>query len=335
MAEDFVLGDWTAVVGVGGVGAAMAEELSHADLPGARALAIDCDVDALKRAPNCVRLKLKGSSPAERAFLSARKRISKALDGARSAAVVCAMGGTFGTEVAPLVAKLARARGLFTAFFALVPFEFEGSFRRKRALAAVRSLSKELDLCAVADNEYSWAAIGSSRTVEEARRFARRQGVLAVEALARTIHRRPEIGGEARELSRCAQGLPCALGAGKRSSVAGALVAAVQHSLLPTGRLVDSSRILAVVCADELPATGELRRTAVLLKSRLGPGAEFLTRLARGKVRGAVAAVFAVPDASGEVFLESPGDAFDLDEPAYLRYGVELHGRTTRLRKAS
>ena len=69
-----------------------------------------------------------------------REELNKAVMGAHMVFVVTGMGGSTGTRVAPVVAKLARDSGAFVIGAVTLPFAFEGSQRLDRARKGVERL---------------------------------------------------------------------------------------------------------------------------------------------------------------------------------------------------
>ena len=83
------------------------------------------------------------------------KRIDdvRELVNASEVAVVVGLGGEFGTEAAPIIAREAKAAGASTVGVATLPFEHEGSVRVRRALDGLRELAVNTDALFILNNE--------------------------------------------------------------------------------------------------------------------------------------------------------------------------------------
>lgn len=83
------------------------------------------------------------------------KRIDdvRELVNAREVAVVVGLGGIFGTEAAPIIAREAKAAGASTVGVATLPFEHEGTVRVRRALDGLRELAANCDAMFILNNE--------------------------------------------------------------------------------------------------------------------------------------------------------------------------------------
>ena len=83
------------------------------------------------------------------------KRIDdvRELVNARKVAVVVGLGGEFGTEAAPVIAREAKAAGASTVVVATLPFEHEGTVRVRRALDGLRELAANCDAMFILNNE--------------------------------------------------------------------------------------------------------------------------------------------------------------------------------------
>ena len=67
--------------------------------------------------------------------------------------VTAGMGGGTGTGAAPVVARIARERGLLTIGIVTIPFLFEGLKKINKALAGAEEMSKYVDALLVINNE--------------------------------------------------------------------------------------------------------------------------------------------------------------------------------------
>ena len=67
--------------------------------------------------------------------------------------VTAGMGGGTGTGAAPVVARIAREKGILTIGIVTIPFSFEGPGRNKKALAGANEMAKYVDALLVLDND--------------------------------------------------------------------------------------------------------------------------------------------------------------------------------------
>lgn len=67
--------------------------------------------------------------------------------------VTAGMGGGTGTGAAPVVARIAKERGLLTVGIVTIPFLFEGQVKIKKAIAGADEMAKYVDALLVINNE--------------------------------------------------------------------------------------------------------------------------------------------------------------------------------------
>ncbi|MBO4603100.1 MAG: hypothetical protein J5651_08065 [Salinivirgaceae bacterium] len=83
------------------------------------------------------------------------KRIDdvRELVNANDVAVVVGLGGIFGTEAAPVIAREAKAAGASTVGVATLPFEFDGTRCARRAMDGLRELAANCDAMFILNND--------------------------------------------------------------------------------------------------------------------------------------------------------------------------------------
>src|SRR2546429_4455340 len=143
------------VIGVGGCGGNAVEHMIGKGLPGVEFIAANTDAQALKRSTAPVQLQL-GSSLTRGLGAGARSeigrdaamedkdRIGELIEGADMLFITAGMGGGTGTGAAPVVAQVAKERGILTVAVVTRPFQFEGK-RQKVAQAGLEELGKAVD----------------------------------------------------------------------------------------------------------------------------------------------------------------------------------------------
>ena len=67
--------------------------------------------------------------------------------------ITCGMGGGTGTGAAPVIASLAKEKGILTVGVVTIPFAFEGKVKIKKALQGVEEMRKKVDSLLVINNE--------------------------------------------------------------------------------------------------------------------------------------------------------------------------------------
>ncbi|HEX3695647.1 MAG TPA: cell division protein FtsZ [Polyangia bacterium] len=95
-------------------------------------------------------------------------RVAEALTGADMVFVTAGMGGGTGTGAAPVIAQVARDLGALTVGVVTKPFAFEGSQRKKKALAGIAELSKAVDALIVIPNDRLIGIAGMKMTLKDA-----------------------------------------------------------------------------------------------------------------------------------------------------------------------
>ena len=75
----------------------------------------------------------------------AKDEIAEALDGANMVFITAGMGGGTGSGAAPLVAKIAKEKGILTVGVVTKPFDFEGKKRMSTAETAIVEFTEQVD----------------------------------------------------------------------------------------------------------------------------------------------------------------------------------------------
>jgi cell division protein FtsZ len=98
--------------------------------------------------------------------------IDRMLDGVHMLFIAAGMGGGTGTGAAPVIAHLARSRGILTVGVVTKPFSFEG--RRRLALAdqGIEALAREVDTLIVVPNQNLFRIASPDTSFREAFKLA-------------------------------------------------------------------------------------------------------------------------------------------------------------------
>lgn len=150
------------VIGVGGGGGNAVRNMFRKDCPGISYAVCNTDSQALSRTEIPVRIQLgseglgvggdpqKGRAKAEESLEQIEQLLS---DGTQMVFITAGMGGGTGTGAAPVIAQMARERGILTIGVVTIPFAFEMRKRIEKALAGVIQLQKHVDALLVINNE--------------------------------------------------------------------------------------------------------------------------------------------------------------------------------------
>ena len=154
------------VLGVGGGGNNAVNHMYLQDIEGITFVVSDTDKHQLDESPVPDRMLLgaktthgQGSSNdpevARRAAEESEPEIATLFDDdTKMVIITVGMGGGTGTGAAPVVARIAREKGVLTVGLVTIPFMFEGSLRHHKALAGIEEMRKYVDTVFVINNEY-------------------------------------------------------------------------------------------------------------------------------------------------------------------------------------
>jgi cell division protein FtsZ len=186
------------VIGVGGCGGNAVEHMIGKGLQGVEFIAANTDAQALKRSTARIQLQLgssltrglgAGARPeiGRDAAMEDKDRIAEMIDGADMLFITAGMGGGTGTGAAPIVAQVAKDRGILTVAVVTRPFRFEGN-RQRVADAGIEELKKCVDSLIVIPNDKLMQVLGEDVSVLDA--YAAANDVLrsAVSGIAEVIN---------------------------------------------------------------------------------------------------------------------------------------------------
>ncbi len=186
------------VIGVGGCGGNAVEHMIDRGVAGVEFIAANTDAQALKRSTARMQLQLgsgltrglgAGARPeiGRDAAMEDRDRIAEMIDGCDMIFIAAGMGGGTGTGAAPVVAQVAKDKGILTVAVVTRPFHFEGK-RQKVAEAGIEELKKIVDSLIIIPNEKLMQVLGEDVSVLDA--YAKANEVLhsAVSGIAEVIN---------------------------------------------------------------------------------------------------------------------------------------------------
>lgn len=167
------------VIGVGGAGCNAVNRMIMERVAGVSFIAANTDAQVLATSRASVRLQLgeslthglgSGGNPeiGAAAAKESAKEIERALAGADMVFVTAGMGGGTGTGAAPLVAEIAKAKGILTVGIVTKPFRFEGPKRRQSAEDGAKKLSAHVDTLISVPNDRLLEVMERKATLDEA-----------------------------------------------------------------------------------------------------------------------------------------------------------------------
>ena len=188
------------VIGVGGGGGNAVSHMVNSAIDGVEFVCANTDAQALKSSGARTTLQLgetvtkglgAGANPeiGRQAALEDRDRIVEVLDGADMVFITCGMGGGTGTGAAPVVAQLAKEKGILTVAVVTKPFPFEGRRRMDVALKGIADLQQSVDSLITVPNEKLLTVLGREVTLLNAFKAANDVLQGAVQGIADLITR--------------------------------------------------------------------------------------------------------------------------------------------------
>ena len=171
------------VLGVGGSGGNAVNNMINANLEGVDFLIANTDAQALQisNCTNKIQLGLNstrglgaGMRPdvGKQAAEEAIQEITEKLEGSHMLFIAAGMGGGTGTGAAPVIAKLARERGILTVGVVTKPFHFEGSQRMKLAENGIEDLQQHVDTLLTIPNQNLFRIANEKTTFADAFKMA-------------------------------------------------------------------------------------------------------------------------------------------------------------------
>ena len=171
------------VLGVGGSGGNAVNNMINANLEGVDFLIANTDAQALQisSCPNKIQLGLKstkglgaGMRPdiGKQAAEEAIQDLSEKFEGSHMLFIAAGMGGGTGTGAAPVIAKLAREKGILTVGVVTKPFHFEGSQRMKLAEKGIEELQQYVDTLLTIPNQNLFRIANEKTTFSDAFKMA-------------------------------------------------------------------------------------------------------------------------------------------------------------------
>ncbi|MBR6649206.1 MAG: cell division protein FtsZ, partial [Bacteroidaceae bacterium] len=153
------------IIGVGGGGSNAVKNMYKEGVHNVSFAICNTDLQALNDSPISVKIQLgektteglgAGNNPqvAREAALESKEQIEALFDdGTKMVFITAGMGGGTGTGAAPVVAQIAKEKGMLTVGIVTIPFRFELGGKIKQALKGVTEIAKHVDALLVINNQ--------------------------------------------------------------------------------------------------------------------------------------------------------------------------------------
>ncbi len=175
------------VIGIGGAGGNMVNNMISSNLKHVQFVAANTDAQALGVSLASRKVQLgedvtrglgAGSKPeiGKQAALESKEALTEALKGADMVFITAGMGGGTGTGASPIVAQAAKETGALTVAVVTKPFFYEGTTRRHNAETGIKELEKNVDTLIVIPNDRISYVVDKGTSLLES--FARANDVL-------------------------------------------------------------------------------------------------------------------------------------------------------------
>lgn len=244
------------VIGIGGGGSNAVRHMDNMKIKGADL--IICNTDSQALASNPVKTKIKlgdqglgaGTDPevGKKAALESKGKIEAVLTpGTEMIFITAGMGGGTGTGAAPVIAEIAREKGLLTVAVVTAPYSWEGRDKIQYALNGIQELKTYCDTVLVVMND-KLAQIYESLAVKDA--FAKADDVLAkaVKSVVDVIAKPGDINTDFMDVKKVLKNagqamMSSALGKGENRAL-DSITEALESPLLNSQEIKGAKRIL-------------------------------------------------------------------------------------------
>ncbi|MFT8475408.1 MAG: cell division protein FtsZ, partial [Acetobacter orientalis] len=171
------------VIGVGGGGTNAVDNMIASNLQGVEFVVANTDAQSLAKSRADRRIQLgphlthglgAGAKPevGRGAAEEAADEIARYLDGSHMVFITTGMGGGTGTGAAPVIARMARERGILTVGVVSKPFDYEGKRRIRIADEGIKELQQYVDTLIVIPNQNLFRVASERTTLREAYKMA-------------------------------------------------------------------------------------------------------------------------------------------------------------------
>lgn len=275
------------VLGVGGGGCNAVNRMLSADTTGIEFIAVNTDSMALDASPCQRKIKIgakltkglgAGGRPevGRKAAEETSDEIEQALEGVDMAFITAGMGGGTGTGAAPVVAKIAKEKGILTVAVVTKPFRFEGPKRMRYCEEGISNLRENVDTLIIIPNQKLIDIADKSTTMQQAYRLADSVLQQGVTGIADLIAKPGEINLDFADVCTVMRDKGLAhFGVGQADNIEDAAKLAINSPLLETSMEGASSVLVNFTSGPDLNLL-EASAAADLISETLDPEAEFI-----------------------------------------------------------
>jgi cell division protein FtsZ len=345
------------VVGVGGGGGNAINSMITKGLHGVDFFAINTDLQALERseAPNKIQIGKNltrglgaGADPSigHRAVEEDREEITRALAGSDMVFITAGMGGGTGTGGAPMVANIAKSLGALVVGIVTRPFNCEGKKRSSQADQGLEELKKQVDTLIVIPNQKLLTIVDRNTPLREAFDVANEVLYGATRGISELITVPGLINVDfadvrtvMREMGDAVMGSGIATGENRATEAAHL---AISSPLLEDISIAGAQGVLVNITGGANMTLAEVEEATEIIHEAAGEDANVILGAVideeiENEVMVTVIATGFNRRGGGSPRVAKPGmkmmekipsgvtDLQKLDEPAYVRRGVDLH----------
>jgi cell division protein FtsZ len=186
------------VIGIGGAGCNALNKMIASDVEGVDYIAMNTDMQALSTCMARERIQIgrnvtfglgAGGDPeiGRKAAEEDEDAITEVLEDAEIIFLTAGLGGGTGTGATPVIARIARDRGILTIAIVTKPFLFEGSIKQRNAEDGLRELRSTIETVMTIPNQRLFEIAGTNLTVVEAFRITDQVLCRSVSAISSLI----------------------------------------------------------------------------------------------------------------------------------------------------
>ncbi len=287
------------VIGVGGGGCNAVNYMYIQKIEGCTFIVCNTDRQALDKCDVPVKIQLgddglgAGTNPTEgrNAALNSQDEIEKILDNnTKMLFITAGMGGGTGTGAAPVIAAMAKKKGILTVGVVTLPFRYQGNETLSKAIDGISELENNVDSLLIIDNEKLFEVYGDL-LIQEA--FPKADEVLAtaVRGITEIIKKRGHINVDFKDVSTMMKNdnrggsryalMGCGTGTGK-NRIEDAVRSALESPLLNDFDLSTAQKVLINVTTgdnQEGLTMSQYREVSDMIKKYTGNAENFKSGL--------------------------------------------------------
>lgn len=188
------------VVGVGGGGGNALDHMMNNRIEGVDFVAVNTDMQVLNKSMCSTKIQLgreltaglgAGANPevGRHAAEESRAELEALMDDTDMVFITAGMGGGTGTGAAPIIAEIAKSKGVLTVAVVTKPFPHEGSKRMQVAMTGLNALRECVDSLIVIPNEKLLTVLDKDTTILSALAKANEVLYCSVQGIAELITR--------------------------------------------------------------------------------------------------------------------------------------------------